>query len=88
MENVISEIKDGKIVIHLPKKGSESQAVSAAAAELLSERFSYVIESLDNRRIGINILPKLGFSMKDQELSEIAMYLCNEISRKHARVDA
>jgi hypothetical protein len=85
MKNLFSEIKDGKILIQIDKDFYENEAL-AQAANSLNERFSFQVEPLDEKTVGIYFSPKI--FMPDQELTEAAFYLCSEISRKRSRLDS
>lgn len=87
MHHLVSEVKDGKILIQIPQDFYEKKAVSAAA-DKLSDLFSVNTERLDEKTVGVYFRPKQGLTMEEKELTDAAFYLCREIARKRARLEA
>lgn len=76
---IISEVKDGQIMIRMDKERYKNDAVKRVAISL-ENQFSFKVEHFDEKTVGVYFLPKL--MMPDEELTAAAFYLCSEISLK------
>jgi His-Xaa-Ser system protein HxsD len=86
MKGIYTTIDRSKILISLPKKIYEKSAVLAAAHKM-SERFTVVINSIDDKTVGIYIQPKSGIEASEEVLKEAASDFCNEALDQQVRLD-
>ncbi len=86
MKEIYTSIEEGKILISLRKEFYEKSAVLAAAHKM-SGRFAVVIESIDDKTVGIILKPKAGSSVSDEEIKEAAADFCNEALDQQVRID-
>lgn len=86
MKDTHIRIDNGRILISLHKKFYEKSAVLAAAHKL-SELFTVVIDSIDDRTVGIFMEPKVGHKISAEQLREAASTFCNEALDQQVRLD-
>ena len=58
-----------------------------AAAHKMSERFTVLIDSIDDRTVGVYLQSKLGVTTGEAELREAASEFCNEALDQQVRLD-
>lgn len=85
-QGVISKTEDGKIFVRLAKEFYEQQAVFAAAHKL-TDRFSVMIEPVDDYTVGVYLEPKRAANFDEDEIETIVFEFCNDLLDEQVRLD-
>lgn len=86
MKGIYTTIDRSKILISLRKEIYEKSAVLAAAHKM-SECFTVVIDSIDDKTVGIYMQPKAGIEASEEVLKEAVSDFCNEALDQQVRLD-
>ena len=83
---VVFKGQDGKIVVKLAREFYERQAIFAAAHKL-TDKFTVVIEPIDEHTAGVSIEPKENISPKHTVTDEAISQFCNDLIDEQLRLD-
>ncbi len=84
MENIITKLEDGRILIKLNKSIYEKEAVMAAAYKMTNSCF-IIVKPLEDNQFGVYFEPK--DNQNEDELRAIAKNYCNEVLDQQTRLD-
>ncbi len=84
MENIITKLEDGRILIKLNKSIYEKEAVMAAAYKMTNSCF-IIVKPLKDNQFGVYFEPK--DNQNEDELRAIAKNYCNEVLDQQTRLD-
>lgn len=86
MKGIFTKIDDGNILVSLYKAFYEKTAVFNAAHKF-TDRFTVLIEPLDDNTVGVYFQPKRGLEIEEQDLTDAASNFCNEVLDQQVRLD-